>query len=77
MSLKIQQVEHDRNGTAKMSGLFDGEPFRLFVEGGKWLFRTAKGWTHAQDALQPSSTAEARSFAYGAVASFRNEHKMI
>lgn len=75
MSLKIQRVEHDQDGTAKMSGLFDGEPFRLFVEGGRWLFKTARGWTHAQDASEPDSLAEARSCVYGAVANFRYEHK--
>lgn len=74
MSLKIHEIRQDHTG-ARLSGLFDGEPFHLVAEGGKWLFRTAKGWTHAEEALNIASTSEARSAAYGAVAQFRNAHR--
>lgn len=76
MSLKIDEIRTDHADGTQMSGLFDGEPFRLFVDGGKWLFRTAKGWTHIEDAHSADSLAEARNFAYSAVANFRMQNRM-
>jgi len=76
MAVEIYQLHPDEKGHIIVSGLFDGEPFRLLADKATWMLRFAQGQAVAVPAEDVSSRADARMSIYAAVAHLRARQKI-